>query len=227
VSDATPHLTEAERHALAADVSSAASDGAPSVHVRECASCGEDVDRIRALMSAARGLPDDVVPDDLWPSIRSRIEASKVVTMASDPARAAHRAGHTLRRRAGAFAALASLGAAALILGAIDNRAPRPWAPDAVHGTSGLRTPASMVADSARFYEEESRQLLDRLELQRALLRPEAARALDEDLRTIDAAIVELKDAIAHDPDNPALRQLLASSYRQKVELLKRAGNAG
>jgi len=36
-------------------------------------------------------------------------------------------------------------------------------------------------------------------------------------------AIAELKDAIVRDPNNPALRQLLATSYRQKVELLKRA----
>jgi len=39
----------------------------------------------------------------------------------------------------------------------------------------------------------------------------------------VDVAIAELKDAIARDPNNPALRQLLATSYRQKVELLKRA----
>ena len=40
-------------------------------------------------------------------------------------------------------------------------------------------------------------------------------------------AIAELKDAIAHDPNNPSLRRLLALSYRQKVDVLKRVGNAG
>jgi hypothetical protein len=50
---------------------------------------------------------------------------------------------------------------------------------------------------------------------------------IDRDLKTIDGAIDELKLAIANDPRNLALRQLLASSYRQKVDLLKRAGNAG
>ena len=58
------------------------------------------------------------------------------------------------------------------------------------------------------------------------MLRPEAAEALDRDLHVVDVAIAELKDAIARDPSNRALRQLLASSYRQKVDLLKRVANA-
>ena len=84
-----------------------------------------------------------------------------------------------------------------------------------------------MEQDSTQSYEEEARTLLDHLELQRALVRPEARASIDRDLRLIDQAIAELKAAIAADPNNPALRQLLASSYRQKIELLKRAGNAG
>jgi len=57
-------------------------------------------------------------------------------------------------------------------------------------------------------------------------LRPDAAKALDHDLRVVDVAIAELKDAVARDPNNPALRRLLATSYRQKVDLLKRIANA-
>jgi hypothetical protein len=58
-------------------------------------------------------------------------------------------------------------------------------------------------------------------------MRPELARAVERDLRTIDVAIAELQNAIRTDPNNPALRRLLASSYRQKVDLLKRASDAG
>ena len=92
----------------------------------------------------------------------------------------------------------------------------------AASDTSVLRA----VADSATAYEAEAQILLDRLEIQRATMRPEARAAIDRNLHTVDVAIAELKDAIARDPNNPALRQLLATSYRQKVELLKRA-NAG
>jgi len=226
VSDASPHLTEAERQLLA-ELPPGAGDEAASMHLRRCDGCATDVGRIRALMTLARGLPHDPVPDDLWPSIRSRIEARKVVAMGSDVPYSLAGSSLSVRRRAGAVLTLTGLAAAAVFLGVTDNRVQRARAPDAVNGAGAVRTTVSTVVDSSRVYEEESRQLLDRLELQRALLRPEAARALDDDLRTIDAAILELKDAISHDPDNPALRQLLASSYRQKVELLKRAGNAG
>ena len=65
------------------------------------------------------------------------------------------------------------------------------------------------------------------MELRRATLPPATRTAIDDDLRTIDDAIKELEVAVAHDPSNSALRQLLASSYRQKVDLLERIGNAG
>jgi hypothetical protein len=95
----------------------------------------------------------------------------------------------------------------------------------------GARTQATAsliaVADSAQAYEEEAQTLLNQLELRRAMLRPEAVVAIDHDLRVVDAAIAELKEAIARDPGNPALRRLLAASYRQKVDVLKRVGNAG
>jgi hypothetical protein len=58
-------------------------------------------------------------------------------------------------------------------------------------------------------------------------MRPELARIVERDLRAIDVAIAELQGAIRTDPNNPALRRLLASSYRQKVDFLKRVSNAG
>ena len=82
-------------------------------------------------------------------------------------------------------------------------------------------------ADSVRAYEEEAQILLDRLALMRSVLEPGAAAAIDKDLAVIDSAIAELQTAIARDPRNPALRQLLADSYRQKVDVLKRVSNAG
>jgi hypothetical protein len=59
------------------------------------------------------------------------------------------------------------------------------------------------------------------------MLRPEAVAAIDHDLRVVDSAIVEVQDALKHDPKNPALLRLLASSYRQKLDVLRRVGNAG
>jgi hypothetical protein len=76
-------------------------------------------------------------------------------------------------------------------------------------------------------YENESRRLLNELEMQRAMMPPTARASLDSDLVVIDRSIAELKDAVARDPRNVSLQRLLAASYRQKVELLERANNAG
>jgi hypothetical protein len=82
------------------------------------------------------------------------------------------------------------------------------------------------VPDSAGAYEQQARILFNRLSLERSLLRPEALRLIDRDLHTVDAAIAELDAAVARDPNNPVLRRLLVSSYREKVDILKRVGNA-
>ncbi len=50
--------------------------------------------------------------------------------------------------------------------------------------------------------------------------------ALDHDLRLIDAAIAEIQEALKQDPNNAALRQLLAASYRQTRDLLRLVDNA-
>jgi hypothetical protein len=63
--------------------------------------------------------------------------------------------------------------------------------------------------------------------MQRAMMPPTARASLDSDLVVIDRSIAELKDAVARDPRNLSLQRLLAASYRQKVELLERANNAG
>jgi hypothetical protein len=97
--------------------------------------------------------------------------------------------------------------------------------PEQIFANEGISLVAT--ADSARAYEDEAQALLDNLELAKARLRPDVVASFNHDLRSVDSAIVETKAAIAKDPTNRALRQLLASSYRQKVDLLKRLSNAG
>jgi hypothetical protein len=168
----------------------------------------------------------------MWPEIRSRIEQSKVVPLTPAPSDVRPAPGAlpddraaTIRRRS--LWLSASLAAAAIIF-IILERSPLGVRPtDTVAPSNGPSVPMQVVGDSSRVYEQEANTLLNDLELRRSLMRPQTAQAIDHDLRIIDQAIAELKDAIAHDPNNPALRQLLASSYRQKVELLKRAGISG
>jgi hypothetical protein len=214
----TPHLTEDDRQALADGSLAAERHGDAQSHIAACAECAADVRRLEATMKIMRSAPrpsTDV--DALWPGIRSRIEGAKVVPLASPPPTAQKR--RTVRI---AIPLLAAAAVVALVAVPVARRITvQRAAPD--------NAPSQLipVSDSIESYEAEAKALLNHLEIQRSLMRPEAAAAIDRDLKTIDSAIEELRIAIAKDPRNPALRQLLASSYRQKVDLLKRAGNAG
>jgi hypothetical protein len=190
--------------------------------------------RLESLIARVRASsPSDAPIDELWPDIRSRIEAAKVSPLAS-PTLPPDRTARRRRTMIGAtLVAAAALVVALLpILPGPFSRTHTPQAPAVPLPPESSALPSTgptliSVTDSERVYAEETRLLLNRLELERSMLRPETARVLDRDLRVIDQAIAELKTAIAHDPRNPALHQLLASSYRQKAELLKRVANTG
>lgn len=232
MTDSNKHLTEDERQSLADGTIALDRLPAATHHLRECEPCAADVARIRALMKQLHDAPPPIAAeslDALWPPIRERIEQRKVVPLADRAGRLA-KAVSAGRRRPWAMAALGTLAAAAIVGIAVMSMRGREERPGVANqGAVASDATISLVAavDSAHAYEAEAQVLLDEMELRRAMLRPETAKAFDHDLHVVDGAIAELKDAIAHDPNNPALRQLLASSYRQKVDLLKRLGNAG
>jgi len=235
-----PHLSEEDRHAVADGTLDPDRARDVAAHLDSCESCATDVARLQKLMRHVHEGPAAAGPSPetlntlgaMWPEIRSRIERSKVVPLTPAPADVRPAVGSlpddraaTIRRRS--LWVSASLAAAAIVF-IILERVPRGVrSTDTVAPSTGTSVPMQAVGDSSRVYEQEANTLLNDLELRRSLMRPQTAQAIDHDLRIIDQAIAELKDAIAHDPNNPALRQLLASSYRQKVELLKRAGISG
>ena len=213
------HLTEEERQGLADGSLATDRRVHAESHVAECAECAGDVARLQTLMSRLDQLPDAHAElDTLWPAIRSRIELGKVVALDTDTA---VRRARSRRQLAG----IVTLIAASLVLAFMLGRESRPRVGD-VATLGSVGTPVANVADSSRLYEQEVQALLEEFELRRATMRPATAATVDRDLRIIDEAIGELTDALAHDPNNPALRQLLAASYRQKRDLLKQVDNA-
>ncbi|HET7585866.1 MAG TPA: hypothetical protein VFK13_13200 [Gemmatimonadaceae bacterium] len=157
--------------------------------------------------------------DDLWPGIQSRIEERKVLALDA-PAR------RPVRSRGLRVWLPAAVVAAALAIVFVARTTRRPAAPDAVETNGPAYAVGARSIDSAAAYRQQVTALLEELELRRAILRPDVVSQIDHDVKVIDDAIAELQEALKHDPDNAALRQLLAASYRQKRDLLERVRNA-
>jgi anti-sigma factor RsiW len=212
------HLTEADRQTAADGTLDARRKAEVSAHLAECAECAADVARLRALLGRVRAEPPASGDEaDEWPAIRARIEQGKIVPL---PAVAGGP-----RRGADWRAIFAAVAAAAAMVAVFVLSRPHANAPSA-----GGATPDSVAitaaADSTTAYREQIADLMSDLELRRGLLRTETSTAIDRDLKECDAAIAELDSAIKADPANPALRQMLAASYRRKLDVLRRVGNA-
>jgi len=190
-----------------------------AAHLAACAACADDVARLKRLVTEARALKtmDEGEVASLWPEIRTRIDTAKVASIAVGEAERPRRVGWPV---AAAAMLLVGVGVAGFALR-------RHTAQQPVVSASTNDVQLTAASDSVRLYQDEAQALLAQLELQRAMLRPDAVRAIDHDLAVVDSAIAELQDAVARDPRNSALRQLLAQSYRRKVDVLQRVGNAG
>lgn len=94
--------------------------------------------------------------------------------------------------------------------------------------TTGAPAPPATALLPATFVETERTYLASVAEVQalidaqRSVLAPETVATVDRALATIDAAIAEARTALLADPANRALAELLETSYRQKLDLLRR-----
>jgi predicted anti-sigma-YlaC factor YlaD len=174
-------------------------------HVAGCPSCRADIARVRSLVDAAAGLPRGIEPPDaVWQGIRVRMQRER-----------------RPRRR---WIALASMAAAAAVLVVAGTTLLRPGRSDKVHAPAppATVTPAS-VASVDRNYQGSIAELRETMDQQRASLSPATVRVVERSLAIIDTAIAEARAALAADPANRALADVLAAQYEHKVGLLQRA----
>jgi hypothetical protein len=140
-------------------------------------------------------------PYDLWPGIRSRIQA---------------------RRRWRVGGAITGLVAAAALAFVIVRPPPRATITQIEPSIGRIVIDSAEASNDARVEQE----LLEELELRRGELRPETEAAVRASLQTIDSAITELRAEMVRRPNDPALAQLLAEAYAHKVDLMKLLANA-
>jgi anti-sigma-K factor RskA len=197
--------------------------GPVAEHVAACAICTAEVESLRRILSRAADLPKSIDPPaEAWSNIRAAIErdAKAVASHDVDPRSGFWRRPYTLAAAAILVAVLSSTGTALYM----SSRNVDGNSSNSVATNAGGATPATLVAFTIEEnnYLRNVAVLQDLLDKQEALLAPETVAQLKASLRTIDEAILEARNALARDPANKTLIEMLSGNYRQKVDLLRR-----
>lgn len=210
-----------------ADATLAADErAAVDAHLATCADCRAELARITTLAGLVAASPRDVPPArDLWPELRARIAAHQAGGEATSapaprPRVAAPWGGWQQRAAAGIAIAVASSAATvALLRDGRERSAVRPASVPVARAPAPVPTTPGFAAG----YERTARDLAAELEAQRPSLAPATIATVEAALRVVDSAIAEGRAALARDPGNVMLEELLAVTYRQKVDVLRRA----
>jgi anti-sigma-K factor RskA len=192
-------------------------------HIAGCEICHAEVESLKRILARAADLPKSIDPPaEAWSNIRSVIERDKQAVAAHEGS-TTHlwRKPYTLAAAAALLVILSSGGTALYM----SSRTSAGNSSSAVAGTStGGATPATLAAFTIEenTYLRNVAVLQDLLDQQEASLAPETVAQLKASLRTIDEAILEARNALARDPANKMLIEMLSGTYRQKVDLLRR-----
>jgi hypothetical protein len=193
-------------------------------HIAACALCAAEVESLKGVLARAADLPKSIDPPAAaWLNIRAAIERDKeaVATNHGTGGRDFWQRPYVLAA-AIVLAAVLSSGGTALYMSS------RGVARNSSPPVAGLTDEAGTPATFAAFAIEENNYLRnvavlqDLLDQQEASLAPETVAQLKSSLRTIDEAILEARNALARDPANKMLIEMLSGTYRQKVDLLRR-----
>ena len=176
-------------------------------------------DQDRELMGRLKQLPRSIEPPrDLWPGIHQRIDAGKLVTADFE----SRRRGASLVWRRGLLAAAASL------LVVVSSMTTAWWMrSSSTLPSAALEAGAAVPAGWAEFaaaegeYQRVTDELLASLEERRDRLSPETVRIVEDNLRLIDAAIKEAREALERDPADAGLATTVTDIYRRRVDFLR------
>jgi Putative zinc-finger len=193
-------------------------------HVAACGICSAEVEGLQRVLSGAAHLPKSIDPPvEAWSNIRSAILREETA-----PARRGVSAKELFWRRPFATAI-----AAAAIIAVLSSAATVAYVSSGASSSDRLAvtrpSDASVPATLAAFTIEEknylraANTLQDILDRQEGVLAPETVAQLKASLRTIDEAILEARGALARDPANKLLIEMLSASYKQKLDLLRRS----
>jgi anti-sigma-K factor RskA len=193
-------------------------------HIAACDLCRSEIESLQAVVARARELPRSIEPPaEAWTGIRSAIARDEnAVRAPGSTARFGERRRVYLVAAAVVLAAVLSSAGTAWYLSA---RNPAGNLSAAMAANTSSETPATLAAFTIEEnnYLRTASRLQDLLDQQEGSLAPETVAQLRASLHAIDDAIIEARNALARDPANKLLVEMLSSSYRQKVDLLRRS----
>ncbi len=211
-------------------------------HLAACDACRAALDDLRAVQARARAWAD--VPAapvaDLWPGIAARLTGPREIAPAGAPASAAppqqtatvvpwyrRRVSFGVMELALAASLVAAIGAALVVTGR------RPVTREGAAGPAPIVAQAESLEPEAAVvvpvdfadqqYEAAVTDLERMLRDHRERLDPRTVVVLERNLRVIDDAIAEAREALAADPANTLLNAHLAGARQRKLDLLRRA----
>ena len=169
-----------------------------------------DIERDDELIARARGLSTDISPQkDLWPGIEAAITQPKVSRW---------------------MPRLAQAAAVVLLVGASSGLT---WLTTKDQVQIVEVVPAGLVFEQASFggryalgvgYQEAHRDLQAQLDTELQRLSPKVREEVETNLAMIRGAIGQINEALAEEPDNPLLQELLLQTYREELALMQRVG---
>ncbi len=184
-------------------------------HLAGCAACRAEAERVTPVLAGVARLPRSIEPPaDLWPAISGRIGRAKVVDGRFGPA--ATRPWWTrMPVLAAAAVALVVVSSTVTVLMMRPSGGPA--------GVTGR--PAAMSTDFLTVeaqYTRAADEILLALQQGEVRIAPETRAILERNLKVIDQAIAESRAALAGDPANAELRNMVLATYEHKLDLLRR-----
>ena len=168
------------------------------------------------LTQAIGGLRDEEPTTDLWPGVASRIQAvRRPNTISVTWSQLAVAASLLVAVSAGLTWFVAHTPAAAVSTETVVQAQDEPM------GSATGQVEQANFADQQ--YDAAVTDLEKILRDDRDRLDPGTVMVIERNLRTIDDAIAQAREALDKDPANPYLNSHLADSRRRKLELLRRA----
>jgi len=195
----------ARADAYAHDTLDATEAAAFEAHLATCEDCESALVALAPTPPGIAGLSRSIEPAaDLWPAIRERVAARR-------------------ERSARIAAPRWALAAAALLLVVLSSGVTAVLLTS--RETRGVATRDISALEAE--YSAVSEDLTGALEQARSRLSPETMATIERNLRIIDAALDETRQALAREPGNAALGEMVVAAWRQKVDLLRRATALG